>query len=105
MFIVIVQIHENDVWRDYDQSELLKHKFKGLQYPPRIKLDISYDERNAVSGMIKFTLHYSGILETGCSKNCNKKINLQAKSSWFNNIHSSECVNIIAVWTSLNVIY
>ena len=73
------------MWRDDDQRELLKHKFKDFQYPPKIILNVSYDKENAVSRMIKFTLHCSGIQETVYSKNCDKKINLQAKSSWFNN--------------------
>ena len=92
--IVIVQIHENEVWRDEDQSELLKHKFKESQYPPRIILHVSCD-KSAVSEMIKFTLHYSGIQETVFSKDCDKKIKFQANSSWLNNIHSSKCVKFI----------
>ena len=74
------------MWRNEDQPELLKHKFKDLQYPPRIILDVSYDESSTASRMIKFALHCSGVQET------DKKITLQAKSSWFNNIHSSKCV-------------
>ena len=73
-----------ETWRDNgNESKWLKHKVEELQYPPKIKLDICYDKKMAVTDKIKFTLHFSGIQETGCSKSCDKKVNLYAKSNWF----------------------
>ena len=87
LYHCVVQVHENDVletWRDNnDKSKWLKHKLEELQYPPKIKLDISYDEKKVKTEKIKFTLHFSGIQETGCSKSCDKKVHLYARSKWF----------------------
>ena len=79
----IVQVHENDVWGDKEQPKWIKRKVEEFQYPPKIILDVTYDEKKAVTEMIKFTLHFSGIQETGCSKSCDKTVNLYAKSNWF----------------------
>ena len=85
--LYVVQVHQNDVeetWRDNDdKSKLLKQKLEVLQYPPKIKLDISCDEKKVTTEKIKFTLHVSGIQETGYSKSCDKKVHLYAKSKWF----------------------
>ena len=94
-YFTIVQIHENEVlemWSDNDdQSKWLKHKVNEFQYPPRIIMDILYDEKNAVTKKITFTLHCNGIQETIYSKSCDKSICLYARSNWFvDNDHSSK---------------
>ena len=74
------------VWREGDdQLKWLKHNVEEIQYPPNVVIDIHYDKKTAVSKMIEFTLHCSGIQETICSAICNGKICLQAESKWFIN--------------------
>ena len=85
--LYVVQVHENDVEGirkdNDDKSKWFKCKVEELQYPPKIKLDISCDEKKVTTEKIKFTLHFSGIQETGCSKSCDKKVHLYARSKWF----------------------
>ena len=91
LFTTIIQIHEDDVLELDDQPRWLKYsKVEEFQYPPRIKWDISYDEKKATSETMKFTLDYSGIQETVYSKSCDKKIFLHAKSYWFIDNHLSK---------------
>ena len=72
------------VWREGDdQLKWLKHNVEEIQYPPNMIVDIRYDKTVAVSKMINFTLHCSGIQETICSEICNRKICLHADSKWF----------------------
>ena len=87
------------MWRDDDdsQSKCLKHKVEEFQYPPKMRLDICYDERKAVSEMITFTVHFTGIQDTTYSKACDKAIHLYARSNWFRNNHLSKCAHIIII--------
>ena len=87
LYHYVVQVHETDVldiWRDDDNNlKWIKYKIEELQYPPKIKFDISCDEKTVTTEKIKFTLHFSGIQETGYSKSCDKKVHLYAMSKWF----------------------
>lgn len=82
------------MWRDDDNpSKWLKHKVEEFQYPPRMIMNISYDEKRAVSEMITFTLHLTGIQENIYNKNCDTKICLRAKSNlFFDNNHLSKAI-------------
>ena len=84
--------------RLYDQSESLKHLVREFQYPPRVTFDVSYDKTMATSDVIKFTLHCSGIQYTVCSKGCDKRIDLRAKSSMFSN-------NLFSKYDGINNFY
>ena len=87
--------------RLYDQSESLKHLVREFQYPPRVTYYVSYNEKTVTSEMVKFTLHCSGIQDTLCSKDCDKRINLRAKSRWFGNNQLSKC-NGIYIWSRVS---
>ena len=86
------------MWReDDDQSKWLKHKVEEFQYPPKIKLDVFYDKKKAMSEIIKFTLHFGGILETVYSKSCDKTIHFRGISDWFidDNNHLSKQLQLM----------
>ena len=70
------------MWReDNDISKWLKHEDK--EYPPRIIMDVIYDEKKAMADMITFTLHCTGVQRTIHSKGYDKQIYCHAKSHWF----------------------